>query len=116
MLLYSLVQRKQGRSVMPSEELHPAVELPAPSQQTQEAQFAKEKQAFWAMQTALLQRYEGQHVAIYHGKVVDSDLDKVALALRVYHQYGYVPIYVHYVGRHEPRTRSIHSPHLLTPR
>jgi hypothetical protein len=100
---------------MTSEELHPAVELFSPPQQTQEAQFAKEKQAFWAMQTALLQHYEGQYVAIYQGQVVDSDLDKVALALRVYHKYGYVPIYVHHVSRHQPRTRYIHSPHLLMP-
>jgi hypothetical protein len=97
---------------MTSEELHPAVELFAPPQQTQEAQFAKEMQAFWAMQTALLQRYDGQYVAIYQGKVVDSDLEKVALALRVYRKYGYVPIYIHHVSRHEPPTRYIRSLHL----
>jgi hypothetical protein len=64
---------------------------------------------------AELQHYEGQYVAIYQDQVVDSDLDKVALALRVYHKYGCVPIYVHHVSRHEPRTRYIHSPHLLMP-
>jgi hypothetical protein len=99
-----------------SEELHPAVELFSSPHQTQGTRFAQEKQTFWAMQSALLQRYEGQYVAIYQGEVVDSDLDKVALALRVYHKYGYVPMYVHQVSRREPRTRYIHSPHLLMPR
>lgn len=96
---------------MPAEDIYPAVELLAPPPT---AQFAREKQAFWAMHEAMLQQYEGQYVAVYEGKVVDSDQDKVALALRIYRTYGYVPIFVHLVSRHASPVRSIYSPHLST--
>ena len=97
---------------MSSDEIHPAVELLTPSHRTKNAQFLSDKQAFWAMQTELLQCYEGQYAAIYQGKVVDSDQDKVALALRVYQTHGYVPIFVHHVSRQKPVTHAIRSPHL----
>ena len=103
---------KEGKWMMSSEEIYPAVELLTPSHRTKDVQFLRDKQAFWAMQTELLQRYEGQYVAIYQGKVVDSDQDKIALALRVYQTYGYVPIFVHHVSHQKPATRSIRSPHL----
>jgi hypothetical protein len=97
---------------MSSEEIYPAVELLTPPHRAKNEQFLRDKQAFWAMRTELLQRYEGQYVAIYQGKVVDNDQDKVALALRVYQTYGYVPIFVHQVSRQKPVTRFIRSPHL----
>jgi hypothetical protein len=42
----------------------------------------------------LLQTHAGRFVAVHEGRVVDSGDDKIALALRVYGKYGYVPIYV----------------------
>lgn len=96
---------------MASEEIYPAVELLSPVSRIEDEQFLKEKQAFWAMQADLLQRYEGQYVAIYQGKVVDDDQDKVALALRVYQTYGYVPLFVHHVSRQQPVPRAVRSPH-----
>lgn len=62
-----------------------------------EAQFARERQAFWAMHPQLLATYEGQYVAIMHGRVVDSDRDERALVQRVYKTLGYQPMYVQYV-------------------
>lgn len=42
--------------------------------------------------------YEGKYVAILHGKVIDSDQDKVKLAERVYENQGYIPIFFGCIG------------------
>ncbi len=94
-----------------SDDIQPAVKLLEPSQSAKASAFVQEKQAFEAMRPELLQRYEGQYVAIFQNQVVDSDADKVTLALRVYQVQGYKPIFVHYVSRHDPVPRSIRSPH-----
>lgn len=43
----------------------------------------EEKARFQAMLPDLLTRYENQYVALYQGKIVDHDQDKIALALRL---------------------------------
>lgn len=62
-----------------------------------EAQFACERQAFWAMHAQLLSMYEGKYVAVLNGQVVDSDVDERALVQRVYQKFGYQPMYVQLV-------------------
>jgi hypothetical protein len=62
-----------------------------------EAQFAGERQAFWAMHAQLLPMYEGKYVAVLNGQVVDSDVDERALVQRVYQKFGYQPMYVQLV-------------------
>ena len=62
-----------------------------------EAQFACERQAFWAMYTQLLSMYEGKYVAVLNGQVVDSDVDERALVQRVYQKFGYQLVYVQLV-------------------
>lgn len=47
----------------------------------------------------LLKDYEGKSIAIIAGKVVDSDVDRIALAHRVYEKYGYKAIYMPKVER-----------------
>jgi hypothetical protein len=62
-----------------------------------EAQFACERQAFWAMHAQLLSMYAGKYVAVLNGQVVDSDVDERALVQRVYQKFGYQPMYVQLV-------------------
>jgi hypothetical protein len=62
-----------------------------------EAQFACERQTFWAMYAQLLSMYEGKYVAVLNGQVVDSDVDERALVQRVYQKFGYQPMYVQLV-------------------
>ena len=62
-----------------------------------DARFACERQAFWAMHSQLLPRYEGKYVAVLNGQVVDSDTDERALVQRVYQKFGYQPMYVQLV-------------------
>lgn len=55
--------------------------------------FEAEAQAFEAMRENLLKEYAGKFVAVYKGKVIDSDQDKRTLGKRVFARYGRAPIY-----------------------
>ena len=70
----------------------PAPRLDLPSQE--ETKWAREHRAFLRLRPALLQTHRGKYVAIHTGKMVDTDEDEIALGLRVYAKFGYVPIYV----------------------
>lgn len=59
-----------------------------------ENKWAREQRAFWRLRPALLQTQRNRYVAIHEGKAVDSGEDEIALGLRVYATFGYVPIYV----------------------
>ncbi|MGH9855631.1 MAG: DUF5678 domain-containing protein [Blastocatellia bacterium] len=74
------------------------------------ALFEAEKKAFWALRGQLLDQYEGQYVAIHHGRVVDHDTDKLKLGLRVYRRFGYQPIYVQLVSRQGLPVKWLASP------
>src|SRR2546428_1066011 len=41
-----------------------------------------------ALREQLLDRYDGEYVAIHQGRVVDHDTDKLKLGLRVYQRFG----------------------------
>lgn len=68
----------------------PEIEQPRRSDPVWEREFA----AFVRLKPSLLPAHKGEYVAIHEGKVVDSGDDQVAVALRAYSKYGYVPIYV----------------------
>jgi hypothetical protein len=55
---------------------------------------ARESQAFVRLLPQLLNTHAGKYVAIHDGQVIDSDLDDIALILRVHARIGYVPIHV----------------------
>jgi hypothetical protein len=82
------------QEVVHNVDLHPEQEADT---STQHSRFAAERQAFWAMHAQLLKAYEGKYVTILNAKVRDSDEDKSALAQRLYHRFGYQPIYVQFV-------------------
>jgi hypothetical protein len=66
------------------------VALPAPELPKGE----REYRAFLRLLPELLASHRDKFVAIHNGEVVDSDLDDVALILRVQAKVGYVPLYV----------------------
>jgi len=87
-----------------------AVELDLDDHAEMDAQFEAEKKTFWAMRDQLLDKYEGQYVAVYQGRIVDHDDDKIRLGLRVYQQFGYQPIYVQLVSRQGLPVKQLVSP------
>ena len=54
----------------------------------------REYRAFLRLRPALLRADRNKYVAVHDGKVVDTGGDEIALGLRVYAKFGYVPIYV----------------------
>src|SRR5947208_10825240 len=75
-----------------------------------ERKWNDERRAFLRLRPSLLRSHRGSYVAIHQSKVVDSAKDKVALGLRVYARFGYVPIYVGQVLAHPPPAVRIPSP------
>ncbi|MCX7969583.1 MAG: DUF5678 domain-containing protein [Armatimonadetes bacterium] len=66
----------------------------APDLGTGNEEWEENRRAFWRMHSELLaQGYEGKWVAIYQGRVVDSDFDRKALIKRVFAKFGVVPAY-----------------------
>ena len=57
--------------------------------------YQREKRAFEKLRPELLKdpNYKQKYVAIINGKVVDSDFDETALAIRVYQTHGYISLY-----------------------
>lgn len=72
----------------------------------------KEIAVFEAMQTVLLDQYLGQYVAIFHGKVVDHDADKVMLLDRLAQSHPYDVVLVRHVRRTPRPPFRLRSPRL----
>src|SRR5437773_9922591 len=73
-----------------------------------------ERRAFRRLLPSLVRSHRGKYVAIHQSKVVDTDADQVALALRAYERFGYLPIYVGQVSVEPPRPARIPSPRLTS--
>jgi hypothetical protein len=78
-----------------------------------EDKWNRERRAFQRLRPSLLRTHLGKYVAIHEGKVVDSGKDKIALALRAYSRFGYVPIFVTQVLAEPAPPVRIPSPRLL---
>jgi hypothetical protein len=76
--------------------------------------FEREARAFLRLLPELLKTHRGQYVAVHEEKVVDSGDDEIALAMRVWDKYGYVPIDVELVTDQPPPARIPHY-RILTP-
>ncbi|MFN3423000.1 MAG: DUF5678 domain-containing protein, partial [Armatimonadota bacterium] len=82
----------------------------APDLGTGNEEWEENRRAFWRMHSELLAKgYEGKWVAVYQGKVVDSDADRKALIKRVFAQYGIVPAYFQLVLRDRLREATIRT-------
>ena len=84
----------------------PEATAPSPAQGKWEQEF----RAFLRLRPSLLRSHRNKFVAVHQGKLVDSGADKVALGLRVYAKFGYVPIYVGRVSTKPARVVRIPSP------
>ncbi len=73
----------------------------------------QEIEAFERLKEVLLKEHEGKYVAIYGGKVVDSDEDDKKLARRVYRRYGLEPILIRKVTREAPKPELLPGPRRL---
>ena len=62
---------------------------------------------FYRRKMELLRDYEGEYVAFRDGRVIDSDVDRVALARRFYKTYGYVAVCISKV---EKERRVVRAP------
>ena len=82
--------------------------MPPPAQGKWEQEF----RAFLSLRPSLLPTHRDKYVAIHEGKVVDSGEDEIALGLRVYAKFGYVPIYVGRVSDEPQPIVRIPSPRL----
>lgn len=82
----------------------------APDLGTGNEEWEENRRAFWRMHAELLEKgYKGKWVAVYQGKVVDSDADRKALIRRVFAKYGAVPAYFQIVLENGLREVTIRS-------
>jgi hypothetical protein len=83
-----------------------APELPPPA----DDKWRREQRAFQRLLPALLTSHRGQFVAIHEGRVVEAGADKLDVAARAYHRFGYVPIFVSLVADQPAAPVRIPSP------
>ena len=79
----------------------------------QRQQIELEQQSFVAQHDALLRTYAGQYIAMFQGCVIDHDVDRVALSLRVRNQYGNQPVLITMVRAEILQDIVVRSPRLL---
>jgi hypothetical protein len=68
----------------------------------QRSKIEREQQLYEAQHTDLLAGYQGQYIAMHEGKVVDQDVDRIALSRRIRQHYGRTAVLITQV-REEPR-------------
>jgi hypothetical protein len=78
-------------------------------QESLEEPFATEERAFRQKHRQLLQRYEGQFVALHQGRVVGHGPDDEELARGMFAKFGDVPFYIAKVEK-EPTVYELPSP------
>ena len=81
-------------------------------QESIEEPLVAEERAFYRKRAHLLQRYEGQFVALYQGRVVGHGPDDEELARRIFAKMGDVPFYIQKVGK-EPLIYEVPSPEVV---
>lgn len=71
-----------------------------------------EMHAFSEMHEELLERYPGEYVAIYQGKLIDHDPDQLRLFQRVAQRYANLPVLIKQVLSDPEEVYSFRSPML----
>jgi len=74
---------------------------------------AQEQRTFHRKRMQLLQRYEGQFVALYQGRVAGYGTDDEELALRMFKKFGDAPFYIAKVEK-EPTVYELPSPEVVS--
>jgi len=60
----------------------------------EEAAIHAETRTFWAMHDELLEKYSGQHVALFRGQVIDHDRDASRLGKRMRKRFDSLPVLI----------------------
>lgn len=55
-------------------------------------QIKADTDAWYRMPAEIRNQYKGQFVAIYHGKIIDNDLDRMTLYFRMRERFGREPV------------------------
>jgi hypothetical protein len=84
------------------------IKVPAPPIEP----WAAEARTFELKRAQLLQRYQGQFVALYRGRVIGHGLDDEKLAMKLYERVGDVPFYIVRVER-QPSVFELPSPEVV---
>jgi hypothetical protein len=79
----------------------------------EETAVKREMQAYITLHPMLKEKYLGQHVAIYEGKLIDVDQDYGALCQRIDAQYPNEFVWLATVGEEAMPTLVFRSPRLL---
>lgn len=82
------------------------------AQESSEELLAAEERVFHRKKGHLLQRYEGQFVAIYRGRVVGNGPNDEELAQRMFEKLGDVPFYIAKVEK-KPTVYEVPSPEVV---
>jgi hypothetical protein len=77
------------------------------------ATMEEELKAFGAMSNELLGKYMRQYVAVSHGRVVDNDVDRVALVARIDKRYPEQVVLIRFVTPDEDLIIDMPSPRLI---
>lgn len=84
-------------AILPAPILDVPKVAPYPPPVPEHPKLRQEHEALVRLWPELLKTHNGQYVAIHDGQVVESGPDGIAVALRAYKRFGYIPIYVHLV-------------------
>ncbi len=78
----------------------------------QHAAIHREMESFTRQHKQLLVTYRGQTIAMLNGKVIDHDVDEVALSQRVRNQYGNISVLITPVLPQLLQTITVRSPRI----
>lgn len=87
------IRRLAADRAQPAEEVLEAA-VQAHFDQLEREALHEETEAFWDMHDELVNKYEGKHVALYQGEVVDHDEDASRLERRVREEFGGLPVLI----------------------
>ena len=77
-----------------------------------EEPFAADERAFYKMHARLLQRYQGQFVAVYQGRVIGHGSSDEELARRMFEKFGDAQFFIQRVEK-EPTVYEVPSPEVV---
>jgi hypothetical protein len=77
-----------------------------------EEHLAAQERAFYKMRARLLERYQGQFVALYQGRVVGHGKSDEELARQMFEKFGDAPFFIQRVEK-EPTVYEVPSPEVV---
>ncbi|MBE2202472.1 MAG: hypothetical protein IAE79_27925 [Anaerolinea sp.] len=87
--------------------------FPATHVSPDRAQMEQEQAVFRRLHSQLLAQYPGEYVAVYQGRVVDRDADRLALAARIDEKYPQTVVLIKQVTAEPDKVLYMRSPRLV---